>query len=98
MEYGVSIQNWIHKGRTWKGDNSEHQAKLTKDIVAAARRILTKRSSNCSKNNCQRDLPVNVCVCVYEENKSILPSLTTTIMILERERERKRESTKKLTC
>lgn len=32
---------------------------LTKDIIAANNRILTSRSSNCSRTSCQIDLPEN---------------------------------------
>lgn len=32
---------------------------LTNEIIAANNRIFTKRSSNCSRTNCQMDLPVN---------------------------------------
>jgi len=32
---------------------------LTKEIIAANRRILTRRSSNCSRTSCQMDFPVN---------------------------------------
>lgn len=30
---------------------------LTKDIIAANNKILTSRSSNCSRTSCQIDLP-----------------------------------------
>ena len=36
--------------------SSSKKAK-TKEIIAASNRILTRRSSNCSKTNCQMDLP-----------------------------------------
>lgn len=34
-----------------------HLMILTKDIIAANSKILTSRSSNCSKTNCQMDFP-----------------------------------------
>ena len=36
--------------------SSSKKAK-TKEMIAASKRILTRRSSNCSKTNCQMDLP-----------------------------------------
>lgn len=32
---------------------------LTKEIMAANRRILTRRSSNCSRTSCQMDFPIS---------------------------------------
>lgn len=32
---------------------------LTNDIIAANNKILTRRSSNCSKTNCHMDFPAN---------------------------------------
>lgn len=38
-------------------DMIAHLMILTKDIIAANSKILTSRSSNCSKTNCQMDFP-----------------------------------------
>ena len=41
---------------TWISSSSSKKAR-TKEMMAANRRILTSRSSNCSRTNCHRDLP-----------------------------------------